>query len=92
MKAREDHNESPVTIDNRKIKMDYAFPMVPRENGDSQRFGIGEYNPSPTIFIGNLHRETKEKDILEALKPLGSVVEVRICALYYGASHPHIRY
>ena len=82
IKANRDHEESPMMIGDREIRMNHAFPYTHKGGPPLPRRAIKERRePAPTIFVGNLPYEATKDDIREALKPLGEVVAVRVCAL-----------
>ena len=82
IKANKDHQESPMTIGDREIRMDYAFPATHKGGPPPPRRAVKDrFEPCPTIFIGGVPYEATRDDIRESLKPLGEVVAVRICAL-----------
>ena len=75
IEAFKDHEESPLIIEGREIWMNYR-PLWGTRRPFKERRG-----PSVTIFIGNIHRDATKEDVLEALKPLGNLVTVRLGAL-----------
>ena len=81
IKAIKDHEESPMTIGDREVRMDYAFPWRHSGGPAPPRRAVKDRNePAPTIFVGNIPYAATRDDIREALNPLGSVTAVRICA------------
>jgi hypothetical protein len=83
MKASKDHEESPLTIHNREIWMDFRSSWKPTGGPGLPKRAVKRYRgASASIFIGNLNHEATEEDVLEVLKPLGNVVSVRIGALF----------
>lgn len=72
------HEESPLEIGGRAIRIDYGYPQIPKGEGGLPRRAVKDrHGPGPTIFIGNL-REVAEEDVFEALRPHGKVVVVRL--------------
>jgi len=86
IKANKDHKESSMTIGDREIKLDYAFPWRHKGGPPLPRRAVKDrHEPGPTIFVGNVPYEATREDIGEAMKSLGDVVAVRI-----GASLPKL--
>jgi len=84
IKAFKDHNESPTIIEDREIRVDYAYPLKIGGSPPQMRAVKNHRKPTPIIFIAKLPCEAKEEDIREALKPLGDAIAVRAGALAYG--------
>jgi len=81
IRAHEAHDESPITIDDREIRMDFGAPSSNR-GSPTQRRGIKERRePSPTIYVGNVPLNATRDDIHEALKSLGDMAAIRIGGL-----------
>lgn len=89
IKAFKDHSESPIMIEDRELRVDYAYPQSERGTSPQLRAVKDRHQASPTIFIGKLPYEARSEDIREALKSLGNVVTVRVGALTYGTSQPN---
>ena len=89
IKAFKDHSESPIMIEDRELRVDYAYPQSERGTSPHLRAVKDRHQASPTIFIGKLPYEARSEDIREALKSLGNVVTVRVGALTYGTSQPN---
>jgi len=84
-KATKDHNESPMMIGDREIRIDYAYPVGRKGDGPLPRRAVKDrHEPSSTIFVARVPYEAKEEDIREALKSFGNIVAVRIGALTAG--------
>jgi len=83
VRANKDHKESPMTLGDREIRMDYAFPQRDRGGPALPRRAVKDRRePSPTIFVGKVPQAATREDIHEALEPLGNVVAVRIRVLF----------
>jgi nucleolin len=78
-KVYKDHEENPVTIDGREIRIDFAAPRGSKVS--PQRADRSPRAPSSTLFVGNLSEEVTKEDMLEVLQPLGGVVQIRLGAL-----------
>lgn len=81
IKVTEAHNESPIVIGDREVRVDYARPWKNKYPVSPQRAVKDRHEPSSTIFVGNIPYHATREDICEALKPLGEVVDIRIGAL-----------
>lgn len=83
VKATGAHEESPMIIGDRLVRVGHAFPPPLREGGPAtpRRAVKTRRDPSPIIFVADLPSDATSDDIREALNPLGDVVAVRICAL-----------
>lgn len=88
-KVNKDHKQSPMTIGDREIRMDYAFPW--RQKGSpppSRRAVKDRREPGRTVFLGNVPYEATREDIREVMEHLGDVAAVRICVLLCRTSQP----
>lgn len=84
MKVNKDHQESPMMIEDREIRMDYAYPPRPKGSPALPRRAVKErHEPGPTVFVGNVPYAATREDIREVLKPFGDVVDVRIGVTFY---------
>lgn len=89
IKAFKDHSESPIMIEDRELRVDYAYPQSERGSSPQLRAVKDRRPPSSTIFIGGLPYEATEDDIRNALTSHGNVLAVRVGALTYGTSQPN---
>ena len=81
IKANEDHQESPMMIGDREIRLNYSFPSRDRGGPALPRRAVKDrHPPSATIFIGGVPYEATKEDICESVKHLGDVTTVRIGA------------
>ena len=83
IKVNKDHEESPMTIGDREIRIDYAFPWRHKGGPAPPRRAVKDRRePSYTVFVGNIPYEATRDDIRAALEPFGDVVAIRICVSF----------
>lgn len=87
VKVFEDHSESPITIEDRELRVGHAYPT--RASSLRMRTVKDRFDPSSHIFVGKLPYEATREDIREALKRFGLITDVRVGALTYGTSQPN---
>lgn len=87
MRASKHFEESPLVLGGRIVRFDYGYPKFAKGEGGPPRRAIKDrYEPGPTIFVGHLSEVAQEEDILDALKPHGKVVAVRLARERDGTS------
>jgi len=91
LEVTEDHIKSPIIIEDRCLRIDYARPWRKEVRASPPRAGKPRREPSPTLFIGGLPNDATVEDVCEALKPLGDVVAVRLGASLGGIGQEELR-
>lgn len=77
------HEVAPLEIEGRAVRFDYERPKRPAPPQPSPRAVESDYEPSPTLFVGNLPFGATTKDIFQVLNPLGKVVDIRLGLLHH---------
>lgn len=79
MKAKKDQEEFPLSVRNSKIRMDCKSPRTREGTSRSPQPAFeGRPGSCAILFVGDIHGQATKKDVLEALKPLGNVVSIRM--------------